>query len=89
MMIRRVEPTSAAHSVLKKGDVLLSFDKVDIGNDGTVPFRRGERISFSYLISQKYTGEEVMSHHCHVHELFCNQCVLTISHILVDCCACL
>eukprot|EP00884_Botryococcus_braunii_P012078 jgi/Botrbrau1/20871/Bobra.0135s0006.1 len=58
VLIRRVEPTSDAHSVLKKGDVLLSFDGIDIGNDGTVPFRRGERISFSYLISQKYTGEE-------------------------------
>jgi hypothetical protein len=31
---------------------------VDIGSDGTVPFRSGERISFTYLISQKYTGDE-------------------------------
>ena len=30
-----------------------SFDGVDIGSDGTVPFRSGERISFTYLISQK------------------------------------
>ena len=33
-----------------------SFDDVHIGSDGTVPFRSGERISFTYLISQKYTG---------------------------------
>lgn len=26
---------------------------------GTVPFRSGERISFSYLVSQKYMGDEV------------------------------
>lgn len=26
---------------------------------GTVPFRSGERIGFSYLISQKYTGDMV------------------------------
>lgn len=32
---------------------------MDIGSDGTVPFRSGERISFTYLISQKYTGDEV------------------------------
>jgi hypothetical protein len=36
-----------------------SFDGVEIGSDGTVPFRSGERISFTYLISQKYTGDEV------------------------------
>jgi hypothetical protein len=28
-----------------------------VTNDGTVPFRTGERIAFTYLISQKYTGE--------------------------------
>lgn len=59
MYIRRVEPTSPASSVLKEGDILLSFEGTDIANDGTVPFRSGERISFSYLISQKYTDEKV------------------------------
>jgi hypothetical protein len=58
--IRRVEPTSPASSVLREGDILLSFEDTDIANDGTVPFRSGERISFSYLISQKYTDEEVL-----------------------------
>ncbi|GAB4815905.1 hypothetical protein N2152v2_002951 [Parachlorella kessleri] len=57
VLIRRVEPTSAASAVLKQGDILLAFDRVEIGNDGTVPFRSGERIGFSYLISQKYTGD--------------------------------
>ncbi|KAK9829857.1 hypothetical protein WJX72_008281 [[Myrmecia] bisecta] len=58
VLVRRVEPTSPASKILKKGDILLSFDGVDISNDGTVPFRSGERISFSYLVSQKYTHEE-------------------------------
>lgn len=40
-----------------QGDVILSFDSIPIANDGTVPFRSGERISFGYLVSQKYTGE--------------------------------
>ena len=40
----------------------MSFEGTDIANDGTVPFRSGERISFSYLISQKYTDEQVGSH---------------------------
>ena len=43
----------------------MSFEGTDIANDGTVPFRSGERISFSYLISQKYTDEQVGSHPAH------------------------
>ncbi|EIE20222.1 trypsin-like serine protease [Coccomyxa subellipsoidea C-169] len=56
--IRRVEPTSPASEVLSEGDILMSFEGTDIANDGTVPFRSGERISFSYLISQKFTDEQ-------------------------------
>ncbi|CAN1725949.1 Protease Do-like 9 [Linum perenne] len=56
--IRRVEPTAPESQVLNPSDVLLSFDGVKIANDGTVPFRHGERIGFSYLVSQKYTGDK-------------------------------
>ncbi|XWS51005.1 hypothetical protein CRYUN_Cryun12cG0139400 [Craigia yunnanensis] len=55
--IRRVDPTAPESGVLKSSDIMLSFDGVDIANDGTVPFRHGERIGFSYLVSQKYTGD--------------------------------
>ncbi|XP_041998852.1 protease Do-like 9 [Salvia splendens] len=55
--IRRIDPTTPEYSVLKPSDVILSFDGVHIANDGTVPFRHGERIGFSYLVSQKYTGD--------------------------------
>lgn len=58
--IRRVEPTAPESNVLKPSDVILSFDGVDIANDGTVPFRHGERIGFSYLVSQKYTGDDAL-----------------------------
>jgi hypothetical protein len=30
---------------------------VAIANDGTVPFRQGERIGFSYLVSKRFSGE--------------------------------
>ena len=56
--VRRVEPTSPAGKMLKRGDIVLAFDGTDIANDGTVPFRSGERISFSYLVSKKYVGEK-------------------------------
>ncbi|WOL13804.1 protease Do-like 9 [Canna indica] len=58
--IRRIEPTSPEFEFLKPSDIILSFDGVDIANDGTVPFRHGERIAFSYLVSQKYTGEKAL-----------------------------
>ncbi|XP_008659079.1 protease Do-like 9 [Zea mays] len=56
--VRRVEPTAPETGCLQPSDIVLSFDGIDIANDGTVPFRRGERIGFSYLVSQKYTGEK-------------------------------
>ncbi|KAK6924882.1 Protease Do-like, PDZ domain [Dillenia turbinata] len=56
--IRRIDPTAPESQVLKPSDVILNFDGVDIANDGTVPFRHQERIGFSYLISQKYTGDD-------------------------------
>lgn len=59
MTRRRVEPTVPAAAGLRKGDVLLQFDETIIGVDGTVPFRSGERINFSYLISQKHNNEQV------------------------------
>lgn len=36
-----------------QGDVIVSFDGVQVGCEGTVPFRSTERIAFRYLISQK------------------------------------
>ncbi|GMP99960.1 hypothetical protein CsSME_00047232 [Camellia sinensis var. sinensis] len=53
VLVRRVEPTSDASNVLKEGDVIVSFDGVHVGSEGTVPFRSTERIAFRYLISQK------------------------------------
>ncbi|KAJ6848620.1 protease Do-like 2, chloroplastic [Iris pallida] len=57
VLVRRVEPTSAANAVLKEGDVIVDFDGVNIGSEGTVPFRSTERIAFRYLISQKFAGD--------------------------------
>ncbi|XP_009349861.1 protease Do-like 9 [Pyrus x bretschneideri] len=58
--VRRVEPTAPHSHVLQPSDVILSFDGVNIANDGTVPFRHGERIGFNYLVSQKYTGDSAL-----------------------------
>ncbi|KAL9430809.1 hypothetical protein AB3S75_026076 [Citrus x aurantiifolia] len=57
VLVRRVEPTSDANNILKEGDVIVSFDDVRVGSEGTVPFRSNERIAFRYLISQKFAGD--------------------------------
>lgn len=57
VLVRRVEPTSDANNVLKEGDVIVSFDDIRVGCEGTVPFRSNERIAFHYLISQKFAGD--------------------------------
>ncbi|XP_022727449.1 protease Do-like 2, chloroplastic isoform X2 [Durio zibethinus] len=54
VLVRRVEPTLDANNVLKEGDVIVSFDDIHVGSEGTVPFRSNERIAFRYLISQKF-----------------------------------
>ena len=59
VMVRRIEPTLPGAQQLRKGDILLSFEGTQIGNDGTVAFRSGERINFSYLISEKQNNEDV------------------------------
>ncbi|KAJ1261603.1 hypothetical protein BS78_09G042900 [Paspalum vaginatum] len=57
VLVRRVEPTAPASSVLRKGDVIVSFDGTAVGCEATVPFRSTERIAFRYLTSQKYAGD--------------------------------
>ena len=59
VLVRRIEPTLPVCNQLLKGDVMLSFDGTQIGNDGTVAFRSGERINFSYLVSEKQNHEDV------------------------------
>jgi hypothetical protein len=57
VVIRRVAATAAAQGTVKENDVLLGFDGHSIGVDGTVPFRKGERVGFSYLVSRKFIGD--------------------------------
>uniref|UniRef100_A0A0D9WGK2 Protease Do-like PDZ domain-containing protein n=1 Tax=Leersia perrieri TaxID=77586 RepID=A0A0D9WGK2_9ORYZ len=57
VLVSRINPLSDAHRVLKKDDILLEFDSVPIANDGTVPFRNRERITFDHLVSMKKPGE--------------------------------
>ena len=58
VLLRKLEPISnSAKCGLRTGDVLQKFDGIAVASDGTVPFRAGERISFSHLVSKKFVGE--------------------------------
>ena len=53
LLVNRIAPTCAVAQLLQVGDVLLSFDKEPIANDGTVLYRKHERVSLSPLAVNK------------------------------------
>ncbi|XP_058101907.1 protease Do-like 10, mitochondrial isoform X1 [Magnolia sinica] len=57
VLVSKINPLSDAHRLLKKDDIVLTFDGVPIANDGTVPFRNRERITFDHLVSMKKPNE--------------------------------
>mmetsp|Transcript_110480 Transcript_110480/g.285592 ORF Transcript_110480/g.285592 Transcript_110480/m.285592 type:complete len:536 (+) Transcript_110480:44-1651(+) len=58
VLVSRVAQTAAAAQVLKAGDVLLAFEGEQIGNDGTIRFRKHERVMYTWLVAQKFYGEQ-------------------------------
>ncbi|KAI7836909.1 hypothetical protein COHA_009241 [Chlorella ohadii] len=59
VLVRSVSEASSEASVLKPDDIILAIDGVDVGNDGTVPFRHGERVDFKYVVTQKHIGDRM------------------------------
>ncbi|KAF7121198.1 hypothetical protein RHSIM_Rhsim13G0038200 [Rhododendron simsii] len=60
ILVTEVKPNYPASVIVKPYDVILSIDGININNDGTVPFLRGRRIEFSYLIGKKYNGDKIV-----------------------------
>lgn len=58
ILITKVPKGSSAFNLLKDDDVLMAFDGVPVGSDGTVPFRGDERLTFDYLVSKKFIGDK-------------------------------
>ncbi|GMH13048.1 hypothetical protein Nepgr_014889 [Nepenthes gracilis] len=58
VLVSKINPLSDAHKILKKDDIILAFDGVSIANDGTVPFRNRERITFDHLVSIKKPNDK-------------------------------
>ena len=47
----------SAWGILEKGDVLLSLDRKNVAADGSIRFRKGERIDLAYQVARRHVGE--------------------------------
>jgi hypothetical protein len=57
VVITGVVHKGSAWGSLKRGDVLLKIGKQTVASDGTVSFRKGERIDLSHIVAQRHVGE--------------------------------
>lgn len=55
ILVTKVDPLAPANDVLRRGDVLMAVDGIDLANDGTIPFRKGERVEVRGCVGA-YTG---------------------------------
>ncbi|KAJ9176052.1 hypothetical protein P3X46_011402 [Hevea brasiliensis] len=60
VLVSKINPLSDADKTLRKDDIILRFDGIPIANDGTVPFRNRERITFDHLVSMKKPNEKAL-----------------------------
>eukprot|EP00747_Dinoflagellata_sp_TGD_P002387 gnl/TRDRNA2_/TRDRNA2_104083_c0_seq1.p1 gnl/TRDRNA2_/TRDRNA2_104083_c0~~gnl/TRDRNA2_/TRDRNA2_104083_c0_seq1.p1 ORF type:complete len:400 (-),score=63.88 gnl/TRDRNA2_/TRDRNA2_104083_c0_seq1:94-1266(-) len=59
-LVRKIDPSTPASRVFKKGDIVLNVEGQDVGNDAKIPFRgeQNERIDLSYLVSKKFVDQD-------------------------------
>jgi S1-C subfamily serine protease len=58
-LVRKIYLDSPAGGILESGDIILSIDDINLENDGTIEFRKGERTFFGYLIQEKHINDKV------------------------------
>ncbi|WP_320040538.1 serine protease [uncultured Desulfobacter sp.] len=59
VLINAIYPDSPAIGYLEVNDVLLKINDLNIENDGTIEFRKGERTYLGFIIQQKQINESV------------------------------
>ncbi len=59
ILVPKIVWQSSAWNVLQPNDVLLSIDGYPVGNDGTIPFRKGERVHFRYPLCLHGLGDSI------------------------------
>ena len=57
VLVRSVCEAADEARALRRDDVILAIDDVEVGNDGTVPFRHGERVDLRSLITSRFVGD--------------------------------
>eukprot|EP01126_Amoeba_proteus_P038747 TRINITY_DN4054_c0_g1_i17.p1 TRINITY_DN4054_c0_g1~~TRINITY_DN4054_c0_g1_i17.p1 ORF type:complete len:328 (-),score=71.05 TRINITY_DN4054_c0_g1_i17:14-997(-) len=58
-LITKISPVSPAFKVLLVNDIILSVEGTPVANDGSVPFRNGQRLYLNYLFTNKFVGESL------------------------------
>jgi S1-C subfamily serine protease len=59
VLITGVIHGGSAWGILKTGDVLLTVDRKRVAADGSIRFRKGERIDMTYQIARRHVGETI------------------------------
>ena len=74
VLVADVVHGGSTSSSLQRGDVLYRIAGSRVASDGSIPFRKGERIHFSHLVAQRHVDETMemvyyrdgAMHHCNV-----------------------
>ncbi len=59
VLITGVIHGSSAEGILEEGDVLLTLDNKHVAADGSMSFRKGERIDMSHQVAKRHVGESM------------------------------
>jgi hypothetical protein len=54
VLVNKIIPSSSAYSYLQENDVLMAINGIQVSSDGTVAFRKGERVNLNFLISSLF-----------------------------------
>lgn len=57
VLVTGVVHGGSASGILENGDVLLMIDRKNVAADGSIRFRKGERIDLAYQLALRYVGE--------------------------------
>ena len=59
VLVTHVVHGGSSWGVLEKGDVLMAVDGKSVASDGTVRFRKGERIDLAYAVARRHVGDTI------------------------------
>ncbi|CAF1046731.1 unnamed protein product, partial [Adineta steineri] len=59
ILVTSIEPACILSKILQKDDVIMTIDDKTIADDGTIYFRRGERLNFEHVMKLKFVGNTI------------------------------